>query len=96
MQYFTHSSKLQDTPDTIVARNKDAKFGQKITDLGAFPTVYIPAGTYPAPGTPDVYFAKPHTSKELIVEVHVSLSPAQKDLSRATHIAVAKAVAGKL
>ncbi|MGC0420333.1 hypothetical protein [Embleya sp. AB8] len=95
VQYFTHSARLAGTPDSVLAKNDLAKFGQKITDLGPFPTLYVPGGgTYPAPTSPQVYFAKTHG--DLVVEAHVSLTPFSKDLPRAQHIAVAKIVADRI
>jgi hypothetical protein len=94
VQYFFRTSTLGDTPESIVAKNPVAKTGQPITDLGPFPTLYVAAGPPPAPGTPEVYFAK--TRGETILDVHVSLSPDQKNLARATHIAIARLVAAKV
>ncbi|MFI1579036.1 hypothetical protein [Embleya sp. NPDC020630] len=95
LQYFLRSSKGTDTPESVVAKNEVSKYGKPITDLGAFPTLYVPGtGSYPAPSVPEVYFAKTHG--DVIVDMHVSLSPAAKDLPRAQHIAIAKIVADKI
>lgn len=95
LQYFLRSSKGADTPESVVAKNEVSKYGKPITDLGAFPTLYVPGtGSYPAPSVPEVYFAKTHG--DVIVDMHVSLSPAAKDLPRAQHIAIAKIIADKI
>ncbi|MEU0935689.1 MULTISPECIES: hypothetical protein [unclassified Embleya] len=95
IQYFMRSSKLADTPESVVANNTVAKYGKPITDLGPIPTLYVPGtGSYPAPSVPEVYFAKAHG--DLIVDMHVSLAPAAKDLPRAQHIAIAKLIADKI
>ncbi|MFF7242835.1 hypothetical protein ACFZBU_02940 [Embleya sp. NPDC008237] len=95
LQYFTRSSRAGDTPESVVAKNEMSKYGKPITDLGAFPTLYVPGtGSYPAPSVPEIYFAKTHG--DLIVDMHVSLAPAAKDLPRGQHIAIAKLIADKI
>ncbi|MYW05274.1 hypothetical protein [Streptomyces sp. SID3343] len=94
VQYFARSARLEETPESVMAKNSTAKYGQRITDLGDFPSMYVPAGANPAPVTPEVYFAKLHG--DLIVDVHVSLSVDRKGLARDKHLAIAKVVAGKL
>jgi hypothetical protein len=94
VQYFSRSTRLGETPESIVAKNNTTKYGQRITELGDIPTVYCPAGKYPAPVTPEIYFAKAHG--EVIVDVHVSLGLDQKTLTRDKHLEIAKLVVGKL
>ncbi|MFJ8738067.1 hypothetical protein ACIRL2_01720 [Embleya sp. NPDC127516] len=96
VQYFTQSSRLSGTAESVAAKNDASKYGKPITDLGAFPTLYVAGdGAYPAPSVPEVYFVKPRGT-DLMVEAHVSLAPAAKGLPRTQHIAIAKIVADKI
>jgi len=93
VQFFRHSPRLGHTPESVVAKNPAAEFGEPVTDLGAFPALYIKGGgAYPAPSTPEYYFAKPH-GDEIILDVHVRLQPEFKGMERARHTAIAKRVA---
>jgi len=93
VQFFRHSQGLGDTPESVVAKNSVAEFGEPVTDLGAFPTLYIKGGgSYPAPSTPEYYFAKTRGA-ELIVDVHVRVQPQFKGMERAKHTAIAKRIA---